>query len=102
MLQVLASRREKRQRVIARMCWLVPTGNQFTVVEEIGCEVDDGLVRAVVLTQHDLTGTVVRVQLVQSVQQRLLEALLLGKVRVYLWVQLQITEEITFILVCRL
>lgn len=102
MLQVLASRREKSQRVIARMCWLVPTGNQFTVVEEIGGEVDDGLVRAVVLTQHDLTGTVVRVQLIQSVQQRLLEALLLGKVRVYLWVQLQITEEITFILVCRL
>lgn len=84
------------------MCWLVPTGNQFTVVEEIGGEVDDGLVRAVVLTQHDLTGTVVRVQLVQSVQQRLLEALLLGKVRVYLWVQLQIKEEKTFISVCRL
>lgn len=84
------------------MCWLVPTGNQFTVVEEIGGKVDDGLVGAVVLTQHDLTGTVVRVQLVQSVQQRLLKALLLGKVRVYLWVQLQITEEITFIPVCRL
>lgn len=80
MLQVLASCREKRQWVIARMCWLVPAGNQFTVIEKVGGEVNDGLVGAVVLTQHDLTRTVVWVQLVQSVQQRLLEALLLGKV----------------------
>lgn len=79
-LQVLASRREKCQRVIARMCWLVPAGNQFTVIEEVRGEVNDGLMGAVVLTEHDLTWTVVWVQLIQSVQQRLLEALLLGKV----------------------
>lgn len=50
MLQVLASCREKCQWVIARMCWLVPAGNQFTVIEEVGGEVNDGLVGAVVLT----------------------------------------------------
>ena len=49
------------------MCWLVSTRYQFTVIEEIGGEVDDCLVGAIVLTQHDLTGAVIRIELIQSV-----------------------------------
>ena len=69
MLYVLAASREERQRVERVMSRLVATGDESTVIEELRSEVDDGLVRAVVLAQQDATRVLRVVRVVQTLEE---------------------------------
>ena len=69
MLYVLATSREECQRVERVMSWLVATSDESTVVEEFRREVDDGLVRAVVLTQQNATRVLRVVRVVQTLEE---------------------------------
>ena len=55
----------------------LPAGGEETLlVEVVGCVLDDGLVGAVVLAEHDLAGEVGRVEAVEALQEALVEVAL--------------------------
>ena len=68
-LDILTPCREERQRVEGLVSGLVATGNETTVVEELRREVNDSIVRAIVLTQQDATGMLRVVDIVQPLQE---------------------------------
>ena len=51
-------------------------GEEPLLVEVVGCVLDDGLVGAVVLAEHDLAGEVGRVEAVEALQEALVEVAL--------------------------
>ena len=62
---------------------LLAAGNQEVVVEKLGGEIHDGLVRAVVLAQHDHARALAGVEVVQALQEGNVESLLSGVVGVH-------------------
>ena len=93
MLDFLSLGHVEGERVDGAVWSLVAAGDQFVVVEELGGEVDDGRVGAVVLAQHHLAGAVRGVVLVQALQERRVEALLSGEVRVQFGAQLSTNKQ---------
>uniref|UniRef100_A0A182TTP1 Uncharacterized protein n=1 Tax=Anopheles melas TaxID=34690 RepID=A0A182TTP1_9DIPT len=79
-LHVLAARREERERVELLVARLLAGRDQLLLVEQLGREADDCVVRPVVLAQQYLAREVVRVVVVQPLQQRHVQLALLRKV----------------------
>ena len=76
------------QRVKCRVCWLVPAGHKTVVIKEVRGETDDGLMGAIVLTEHDHTGTFAGVKVIETLQEGDVEALLPSVVGVDFWTDL--------------
>ena len=72
------------------MAGLLARGHQLLVVEELGGVADDGVVGAVVLAQEDLAGELLRVEVVEALQEGLVEAALQGEAGEHLGAQLHV------------
>ena len=80
-MDVLAPGGEQRQGEPEAVLHLLPGRDQLLVVEKLGGVADDGLVGPVVLAEEDLAREVLRVEIVKTFQQRLVQPLLGGIVR---------------------
>ena len=78
---------------------LLSRGQQLSLVEEIGGVVDDGVVGAVVGTQQDLAGMVVRVVVVEALQQGDVEPPILGEGAVDLRTDLDVQQINTAVMI---
>ena len=89
-LSVLAPGSEECEGVPDRVGRLPPAGHQLLVVEHLAGVSHDGLVAPVVLTEEQLAGVLSRVVVVQPLQQRHAQLLLLGKVRGHVRLELHV------------
>ena len=60
------------------MLELLPGGDQLLLVKQLGRVIDDGLVRAVVLAEQNFARKRLRIEVVQSLEQRPVQSLLGG------------------------